>query len=689
MATLEINGRDVEVDGSFFSLSPEQQDATVNEIAGQLGKTQQTNQASAVKGGRLAADEQATSAETQAGGSYLDAGVTWLDNAISGIPIVGPSIKQGSDYLGSSVLGLLSGEDPQQIREGVQGRRQVRDEQYPASATSGQIAGNLAAMSGLGSTVIGAKALGITGAKLLPRMGRSALSSGMISGADIAARGGSVGQTLSDAGIMGVVGGAIPLAGAGISKGLSAIGDKLRPVIGAALNPEAEAARRVGTAINRDLRANPSSVANAADEAAAREYGVPMLNADRGGETTRALARSVANQNPETRQIIEKAAQDRFAGQGNRAINAVRKLSGHNVDDVAFQDRIREVARLSNGPAYKKAYEQPQAGALWTKELSQLMQAPAMREAAKDATARGANRAAVEGFQPINNPFVFGENGVSLRSKADGSRALPSLRFWDQVKRNLDGKIGTAQRAGDKTLAGDLQAIKARLVSSLDDAVPEYKAARQGAAGFFDAEDALDAGKKFLNSSRSLPEAKKAYGRFSDPEKEAFRVGFASELVDRVKASPDRANVINQIFGNQASRESLELVFGPQKAKEIEAFVRVENIVDRLRGAMGNSTTARQLVEMGLGAGGGYFTTGDWTGAVTGAALARGSRYAGEKLDARVMERIGKLLTSDNPASIRGAIKAAAVAPAYMRALEAMGQVLALPTRSLALGANQ
>jgi hypothetical protein len=37
MPTLNINGRRVQVDESFLSLSPEQQEATVNEIARSLG----------------------------------------------------------------------------------------------------------------------------------------------------------------------------------------------------------------------------------------------------------------------------------------------------------------------------------------------------------------------------------------------------------------------------------------------------------------------------------------------------------------------------------------------------------------------------------------------------------------------------------------------------------------------------
>ena len=40
MATLNINGRRVKVDDSFLSLSPEQQNATVDEIAQSLGAQQ-------------------------------------------------------------------------------------------------------------------------------------------------------------------------------------------------------------------------------------------------------------------------------------------------------------------------------------------------------------------------------------------------------------------------------------------------------------------------------------------------------------------------------------------------------------------------------------------------------------------------------------------------------------------------
>lgn len=621
----------------------------------------------------------------QADQSFTDAGVTWLDNAVSGIPIIGPTIKSGSDWLGSQLIGAVTGEDPAAIRGGVQERRTVRDEQYPASALSGQIAGNLAAMGGIGSTAAGAEALGMTGAKLLPRIARSASSGALVSGADTAARGGGVFDTIESTAIGGTIGGAIPVLGSALRAGAQAIGERVYPMVNAALRPEAEAARRVGGALARDTAAAPQALLNSADDAAAQAYGVPLANVDRGGETTRALARSVANQNPEARQTIEKLASDRFGAQSQRASDFIKKITHGNVDDLGFQQAIKDTARIVNKPAYDAAFNSAGAQGMWTPRLAELMQSPAMQVAARNATSRGANRAAVDGFKAVTNPFTVGADGAfTLRVNPDGSRALPNLQFWDQTKRNLDSLIGKTGRSGDNALQADLTALKGALVSELDKAVPAYASARKGAAGYFDAEDSIEAGRKFATTPRSIPEARQAFEKFSKVEKDGFAIGYASELIDRIKASGDRTNVINSVFKSQSARESMELVFGPQKMKEIEAYVRVEDIADRLRGAMGNSTTARQLIELGLGAAGGGITTGDWTGALTGAALARGARYAGQKVDAKVMEQVANLLTKDNPAALKIAVQQAALKPAYMQALELYSNALAIPSRAVA-----
>lgn len=623
--------------------------------------------------------------------TYGDAATAWLEHSIGDLPIVGPALQGASDYLGTEVYGRLSGQDPSQMREDIRARREGRTADYPMSSVSGALAGNLAAFGAAGATKAGAQALGISGARLLPRVANSALSSGTISAADRLARGGDGFDAVESGAIGAGIGGAIPVVGGLVRAGLGAVGDKVYPVLNSIRNPIGEAERRLGSAVARDAATAPASVMNAADEAAANSAGVPLLNVDRGGETTRALARSVANQSPEARSLIERAANDRFSSQASRAANVIRRVSGGSADDLAFQEATRAAARAANKPAYARAFSAPQAQSMWNEGFEQLMQAPAMQTAARQATTRGANRAAVEGFTPVRNPFRFGADGrFTLATDAAGRTVSPNLAFWDQVKRNLDGMVGKAERAGDRTLAADLTALRSHLVRMTDAAVPEYQSARQGAAAFFGAEDALDAGRKFAGAPRTIPETRRAFMQFTAPERKAFATGYASELIDRIKASRDRANVIDQVFKSEASRESMNMVFGPARAREIEAYVRVEDLADRLRGAMGNSTTARQLVELGIGAGSGFAVSGgDWKGALTGAMAAKGARYLGQRIDDRVMQQIAKMLTSNDAAAFNRVVANASLSPAYMQKLEALGRLLAAPSRAMAVGAGQ
>lgn len=684
MATLNINGRRVTVDDGFLQMTPEQQNATVEEIAASLPA--QSAMEEKPSGRHLSYEEGLKELEKEDLGATSGRVGAGLTGYIEGIPVVGPMLLGGTQHGAAALTSAIEGSDYDENVEEAKRITEAAKEKHPRLNLAGQIAGNVATMAAGGSTALGAKALGITGRNLGTRAASSLASSAAISAADTAARGGDARDVAGSAFIGGGIGGAVPIVGAGISAGLRAIGEKVYPVVNAIRNPAQEAQRRVGTAITRDIDANPNMIMTAADQQVARQNAIPLINADRGGETTRALARSVANQSPEARAIIENTASDRFGAQSQRAADFIRRMTGGAVDDLAYQANLTKAARAVNAPAYKAAFDDQNAQTMFSPRLQQLMQSPAFRNAIDDVPARSADRGAVQGFKEIGNPFSKNSQGAYvLRRKADGTMVSPNLRFWDQVKQNLDSDIGKATRAGDKQTASDILGLKKALVDELDNTVQSYKAARQGAAAFFDAEDALDAGRKFANTPRLVPEAKQAFAKFSKPEKEAFATGYASELIDKIKASGDRTNVINSVFKNQSSRESMDLVFGPQRMKEIEAYVRIEDIVDRLRGSMGNSTTARQLMELGIGAGGGGYLTGDWTGALAGAAAARGARYVGQRVDNKVMQQVAKLLTSDNPGSLKLAVKQAAAQPGYMKAIENIAGLLAAPARSGAL----
>jgi hypothetical protein len=689
MATLNIGGKRVKVSDDFLRMTPEQQNAAVEEIAGQIAPQSGYDAARADASARSQALQFDPNAAAPAGRpDLMGATAATIGGMIQGVPVLGPMLQNTSDALIGTGAQLTGGNYGETV-DGLRARRAELAAANPISDIGGQLAGGLGAYGGLAKVAGGAAALGMEGA-LGARVANSAVSGAGISAADASIKGG---DPIQAALLGGGIGAAAPVIGAGLSAGARAIGSKIAPKINAALNPADEAARRTGQGYIRDAQVNPQSVMSQADEAVARQSGVPLMNVDRGGETTRAIARSVANQSPEARAVITKAADERFETQGLRAVDFIKRMTGGAVDDIGYQRAIQDTARMVNKPRYDAAYSAPQAAAVWTPNVRQLMQSDLFRSAINAAESTGTDFAAISGSKAVRNPFVFRADGtITLKELPGGSRALPSLQFWDQVKRNLDGMIGKAQRAGDNQQASVLTQMKQRLVGELDAAVPQYQAARQGAASFFGAEDALDAGKKFATQPRAVPEAQAAFSKFTDAEKQAFATGYASELIDRIRATRDRVNVINQVFGNQASREMVELIFGAGKARQLEAYIRVEGLADAIRGALGNSTTARQLIELGIGTGVGGaagfgLSGGNFGAAMQGAAVgagAKGVQMLGQRVDAKVMQEVARLLTSRDPADLRRAIANATMSPQWMQALEQLQMTLAAPSRALA-----
>src|SRR5690606_30050697 len=121
-----------------------------------------------------------------------------------------------------------------------------------------------------------------------------------------------------------------------------------------------------------------------------------------------------------------------------------------------------------------------------------------------------------------------------------------------------------------------------------------------------------------------------------------FAEGFVSAYIDKINKVGDRRSILNQIGQSSDARQRFDLVLGPQKSKELEAFLRTENIMDRMRGALGNSSTARQLVEAGLAGGATGLYTGDVTQVGTAAGLVFALRSGGKLLNQRIDENVSR-----------------------------------------------
>ncbi len=564
---------------------------------------------------------------------------------------------------------------------------------HPYVSAASQIAGAIpTALLAPEMNLIRAPAAAGAGASLATRaltsLGRGAANIGnaAINGAAYAglagygAGEGGVDNRLASAGQSAALGGAIgaaaPVVGAGVRAAGGALGHPV-DALKALFNPEQRAAQGVVDAAVRDTGSVGAATQALQDMG---QGGAPVAPIDLG-ETSRALGRQAANLNPEARATLNQGLDARAATQFDR-VSQVLDDAMPGANAPATRDLLQAAAARANKPAYDAAYLQG-AGGVWHEGLQQLTAAPDMQAAIKAATATGANKAAVEGFRPPQNPFQPAGDGTLVLKPG----VKPTLQFWDNVKQNLDDMISRSQRTGDNGQARDLTRIKSQLVSYLDEAVPSYKAARQGAAAFFGADDALTAGQQFANmkvTAQSLADAQKAAAKFSPAERKLFAEGYATEVKTRLANVPDRANIVNRIFQSPVARQQFEIALGPQAARDMEAALRVESIMDLGRKAVqGNSTTARQLIESGLaGMGVGVATSGadpfnpmTWlnprtiiTAALSGVAI-RGGRAGINSINAEVAKHVAKMLVSRDPQIVRKAYAMIGRNPAMMGAL--------------------
>lgn len=595
-------------------------------------------------------------------------------SAIPGANLIAPMVgaaRMGYDALtgGNEALDRY-----QQAQEAEAAANKLSQEQRPYSTIAGNVAGAVALPVG-----------GVMNAATLPaRMGMGAAvgaATGALSGAG---EGEGALDRASRATVGGVLGGAVggvapPVVEGAIQLGRAAVAPLANAVRGA-VNPEAEASRRVATALARDIQNDPNAVGRLTPQefTASVQQGGPATIMDIGSETTKALARSSANTSTEGRQVINQAVNDRYQGQTGRVIEWLRNTF-HFPNADAQQQAIEQTARGVNRAAYTRAY-QDGAGGVWSPELERLAGSDAVTGAMQRAAAKARDESIIGGYGAMNPRVTFRNGILEFQRGRNGMPLYPDLQYWDLVRRELSD---AAQNAGRGTSeARRLNNFATTLNAELDRLVPSYQQARQGAAGFFGAENALEAGQNFVTQNFAIAETRRALARMSPQERQLFQDGFVSRYIEALERTGDRRNVLNQIASSPAAREKLNLVLGRQRAAELEAGLRVEGIMDTARTAVqGNSTTARQLAELGLA--GGTGATGiagvynqdpqTMTLAAVSAALLAGRRG----IDTRVARQVANLLVSDDPRQLMRGIQVIARNDRFMDGLRVADRKIA------------
>jgi hypothetical protein len=666
MPLLNIEGRKVRVDDSFLEMSPDQQHAKVDDIAKKLKLTPSGEAPGMVEGvGRAAVRGMPIiGALASKANAAIDAGLA---------PFVDPATPD------QKLTGETFGQRYNQAMDIGKGKDEAFHQQHPYVDTAAEIAGGIASTGAVGATATGAKVLGMAGQTLPELMTQGGISGAAINAADAALQGEN---PITAGGVGGVVGALSPAAGRAVNAATRPVQNAVRGI----LDPAAEAERRVASSIDRGIKSGDRGM-TLQEMQTAKAEGQPAMLLDTGGEATRALARSAANTSAEGRSDLSRTIDARFESQAPRLAEWLQKTF-HYPNADAQQEALDKVARTVNRPNYAKAYSDG-ANLKWNEGFEQISQAPVVQDAIRKAMVSAKNDAAKLGFTPPKNPFQFDETGrLRLKANPDGSRMEPNLQFWDIVKRNLD-KTGTPE-------ARDWARI---LRQQLDDVVPSYATARAGAAKFFGAEDAIEAGQNFVGASQKfgIPAARKQLSKMSADERQLFQDGYVSRLTETIEKTGDRRTVLNKIMQSPAAREEMNVALGPARAKEVEARLRIEGIMDLARPAVqGNSTTTRQLVELGLAGGvGGYESLNGDPQALMHAALVYGAARGHRVVDERVARQVAKLLASDNVGQLQKGLRILTANKNMMGAIRnadaALGSIAArgaTPAISQAVGAQ-
>jgi hypothetical protein len=555
-------------------------------------------------------------------------------------PFVDPLSKE------DKLSGDTFGERYKQALDLRKGKEKAFSKEHPIADAVAEIAGGVASTGAVGATAGGAGLLGLTGRTMPQMIGRGAASGAGIGAADAALQGEN---PISAGAIGGVVGGVAPPIGRAAN---ALVGQPVANVLRGIRNPGEEAERRVAGAIDRDIRNNNRGL-TLQEMTDARASGQPAMMMDAGGETTRALARSAANTSPEGRNELNRAIDDRFESQAPRLTDWLRQTF-HYPNADSQQEALDKIAKTVNRPAYAKAYHEGDRD-IMSPELDRLMGSPALVDAMRRASISGKDRAITQGVGAMRQGVTV-ENGlVNFTKGKNGVPTYPNLAFWDATKRELDDATNAAMRAGRREEASTLTDLTKSLRGELDKLVPSYANARAGAAKFFGAGDALEAGQNFVGASQKfgIPDTRRQLSKMSPAERQLFQDGYVSRLVETIEKTGDRRTVLNKIMASPAAREEMNVALGRARAKEVEGRLRVEGIMDLARPALqGNSTTARQLVELGLAGGvnvaeGGGMPSAD-PKAIMNAALVYGAARGHRVIDERVAKQVAKLLASDN-----------------------------------------
>ncbi|WP_062229095.1 hypothetical protein [Aureimonas frigidaquae] len=450
----------------------------------------------------------------------------------------------------------------------------IRPELDPANTVADGMGDQLA--RGAGAGVVGAVVpAGVLGAAnragmLSPQVAQTATT--------IFGPSNSLGRVAADA----VVGGA---AGAGAVAGADMAPDGWEPVgalagsfaaglpAGAVANAPSAIARnraadqavapvgisgRTAAQISREMERDGLSVSAARQRAA--QMGDDAMLLDLGDNLGRGTAAMVTKPG-EGAATVRRRLADRQAGAPQRIADAADTALGPARNMAETVDDLIRTRSAAAEPLYRGALDRPIE---WNDRMQQFIDEPNIRRGLRDgveiqrleALARG------EQFNPLDLRIAgYDEAGDAI------IQGTPNMRTLNAAKKGLDQQIETYRDPTTGRLALDergraLVELQSSFIRALDDANPEYAAARQAWSGPTRVRDAMALGQDVFSASTRPDDLRRRLSSMTDAEREAFQIGARDQLAEVMGTARRDASAARALFEKGWNREKLGLVLG-------------------------------------------------------------------------------------------------------------------------------
>lgn len=364
------------------------------------------------------------------------------------------------------------------------------------------------------------------------------------------------GGAMVGAGVGAALGGALPLVTAGAGAAAGAVGRRLGLTSGA---PDAE--RILLRDLGRD-GVTPDELLRRTQESAAA--GRPEVLADLAGENVRGTAAAIARAPGQGRQAAADLVTARGGrAQGERLAQEVqRAVSGEDFRATANDIVARRSAAAQ--PAYERAWRIE----LTPDEFQRV--APMVNDRiGQDAMQRGLRVLELEHLA-TGRPFDPAAYGVRRTGEgwvpAEG--AAPNMRLMDAVKRGYDQIVEDFRdqfgvlRLNEYGRA--VNQVRAAYRNELAGMFPPYRRALESWSGPSGTLDAMGMGRRLLSEGAEASDiTANQIARMPAERREAFRIGVARGLTDRIEGAADGAELtrLRQMYGTPRVRERLRAAF--------------------------------------------------------------------------------------------------------------------------------